>query len=271
MITLNENQILFLQFILTEKGIKEAAIQKELIDHIGLSIEEKMNHNILFHDAIDQSFAEFGEDNIMAIRKQHQLIVRKKRIKKATILSLFVMLLSIPSIFMMVNYTMNNHENIPISHEEISPSIYAEEVFSTVVNSHINVEPPGISPISSDYPIVSSFGRRLHPTNKTMKFHKGIDIKAPIGTTIVATSDGEVVDVKINESGYGKHVIIKHDKSYKTLYAHLSKIDVAKGDKVEQGQKIGEVGNSGASISPHLHYEVIKEGEKVNPEEYIRM
>lgn len=269
--TLNENQILFLQFILTEKGIKTAALQEEMIDHLAANIEGKMNQDILFHDAVDEAFAEFGEENIMVIRRHHQGIVRRKRLRKMAILSVFVLLLSIPSIFMITNHYTYSNENIPISHQEITPSAYTKEAFPKAIRSHMNVEPPEISPISSDYPIVSSFGRRMHPIKKVMKFHKGVDIKAPVGTSVVATSSGEVIDVKMDETGYGNHITIQHDESFKTLYAHLSKIVVKKGEKVRKGQKIGEVGSSGSSVLPHLHYEVIKKGEKVNPEEYIRM
>ena len=70
--------------------------------------------------------------------------------------------------------------------------------------------------------------------------------------------------------GYGKHVIIKHKKGYKTLYGHLSKIEVAKGQKVEAGEKIGELGSTGRSTGPHLHYEIIKYGKRINPKKYVR-
>lgn len=265
---MNENQILFLQFMLTEKGIKEDAIQEELMDHICVSIEDKMIKGVLFHEAVDDAFHEFGEENIMTIRQQHHQIIKKRRMKKVAQLSLMLLLLLIPSIIMMAKQYENDYKDTPVSQKEAS-SLYQEKATPNAM--FINAEPPKISPISSEYPIVSTFGRRLHPVSNTMKFHKGVDMRAPIGTPVMATSDGEVIDVIVKESGYGKHIIIKHDESYKTLYAHLSKMDVSKGDIVKKGEKIGEVGTSGASVSPHLHYEVIKEGEKVNPEAYIRM
>jgi murein DD-endopeptidase MepM/ murein hydrolase activator NlpD len=96
-----------------------------------------------------------------------------------------------------------------------------------------------------------------------------MDFSATTGTPIYATGDGVVVrdrgKDKVGGHGYGRYVVIDHGYGYKTLYAHMSKKAVNPGQKVKRGDIIGYVGNSGASTAPHLHYEVIKNGSKINP------
>ncbi len=109
------------------------------------------------------------------------------------------------------------------------------------------------------------FGWRTHPIYKTQEFHPGMDFPAAEGVPIYATGDGVVEQSDANMQGYGNHVVINHGFSYQTLYGHMSKILVKVGVKVKRGQLIGLVGTTGLSTAPHLHYEVIKNGQKVNP------
>jgi murein DD-endopeptidase MepM/ murein hydrolase activator NlpD len=95
--------------------------------------------------------------------------------------------------------------------------------------------------------------------------HTGIDFSSPTGTPIYATGDGRVSKPKDGLAGYGKTVVIDHGYGYKSLYAHMSKIAVKPGQRVTRGQIIGYVGNTGISTGPHLHYEVRKNDEPVNP------
>lgn len=131
-------------------------------------------------------------------------------------------------------------------------------------------EPPAGSPLPENFEVSSSFGWRMHPIKKVKKMHKGMDFRAPMGTPVMATADGEVVKAVKQKTGYGNMVIIKHDDTYKTLYGQLSEINVQHGQRVKKGQVIGKVGNSGASTGPHLHYEVIKDGEQINPEPFVK-
>ena len=117
--------------------------------------------------------------------------------------------------------------------------------------------------------ISSRYGYRKSPFSGTREFHGGVDFRGKIGDGVAATADGVVEKAKYAK-GYGKHVIIKHKKGYKTLYGHLSKIEVTKGRKVVAGEKIGEVGSTGRSSGPHLHYEIIRHGRRINPGKYIR-
>jgi murein DD-endopeptidase MepM/ murein hydrolase activator NlpD len=133
---------------------------------------------------------------------------------------------------------------------------------------------PSIKPVSSGVikdkkmPLLSGFGMRIHPIHKIARFHTGIDFTAPTGTPIRATGNGKVILVKRESSGYGLHVIIDHGYGFKTLYAHMSKVDIKEGQMVTKGQKIGAIGNSGTSTAPHLHYEVHVNGTPVNPVKY---
>ena len=136
-----------------------------------------------------------------------------------------------------------------------------------------------LSKIFREYPIgkpiqvlvSSGYGYRIDPFNKKRKaFHSGVDFSTHYGTSVKSTADG-VVQMAGGYKGYGKCVIIKHKNGYKTLYGHLSKINVTKGQKIAPGDKIGEVGSTGRSTGPHLHYEVIKNGKRVNPKKYLTM
>ncbi|MBX7181652.1 MAG: M23 family metallopeptidase [Bacteroidia bacterium] len=126
---------------------------------------------------------------------------------------------------------------------------------------------PAIQPISNKdlTRIASGFSYRIHPIYKIMHFHTGLDFAAPTGTEIYSTGDGVVRVADAESRGYGNHIVIDHGYGYQTLYGHLSRYAVRPGQKVKRGEIIGYVGSTGTSTAPHLHYEVIKGGEKINP------
>ena len=126
---------------------------------------------------------------------------------------------------------------------------------------------PAIQPVSNEKltRVASGFNYRIHPIYKVRHFHTGIDFSAPRGTEIYATGDGVIESVTMKKGGYGYHVVINHGYDYKTLYAHMSRFKVKVGERVKRGDVIGYVGSTGTSTAPHLHYEVIKNGEKINP------
>jgi len=131
---------------------------------------------------------------------------------------------------------------------------------------------PAIQPVANKnlkY-TASGYGMRIDPIYKTTKFHAGMDFSANIGTPVYATGNG-VVKKAGWQSGYGKIIIIDHGYGYETWYAHLNKYNVRVGQKVVRGEVIGEVGNTGKSTGPHLHYEVHVKGKVVNPVNYYFM
>jgi len=126
---------------------------------------------------------------------------------------------------------------------------------------------PAIQPVSNKKlrRVASGFNYRIHPIYKVRHFHTGIDFSAPRGTEIYATGNGVVEKVTMKKGGYGYHIVINHGFGYQTLYAHMSRFKVKIGEKVKRGDVIGYVGSTGTSTAPHCHYEVIKNGEKINP------
>ena len=135
---------------------------------------------------------------------------------------------------------------------------------------NVEAKAPYLLPIEKDKitKISSHYGMRYNPLVKKRKMHTGIDIIAPQGTPIIATSDGTVEKAKFDK-GYGNHIKIKHNHNFQSMYAHLSSLNVVAGQKVKAGDIIGIIGNSGKSIGIHLHYEIIKDGEKVDPINYF--
>jgi murein DD-endopeptidase MepM/ murein hydrolase activator NlpD len=126
---------------------------------------------------------------------------------------------------------------------------------------------PAIMPINNKFlrHAPSGFGWRTHPIYKSSEFHPGMDFASPEGTPIYATGDGVVERADNTAHGYGNHVVLNHGYGYQTLYGHMSSIATSIGKKVKRGELIGYVGSTGLSTAPHVHYEVIKNGGKVNP------
>lgn len=126
---------------------------------------------------------------------------------------------------------------------------------------------PAIQPVNNEdlTRMASGYGWRTDPFTKARKKHWGMDFTAPKGTPIYASGDGKVIRADNNSSGYGKHIRIDHGYGYISLYAHMSKYNVKKGQKVKRGDLIGFVGNTGRSEGPHVHYEVWKDKQRINP------
>lgn len=126
---------------------------------------------------------------------------------------------------------------------------------------------PAIQPINTEdlTRMASGYGYRTDPFTKVRKFHYGMDFTAPQGTPIYAAGDGVVTRADNSATGYGNHIRIDHGYGYVTLYAHLYKYNVRPNQKVKRGDLIGFVGSTGRSEAPHLHYEVFKDDERINP------
>lgn len=157
--------------------------------------------------------------------------------------------------------------------DEIESRLYAQSIsFQELVNLAKDNEKrlanlPAIQPVRNKdlRKMVSGFGWRIDPVYGTRKMHWGLDFTGNTGTEIFATGGGVVEEVKTSNWGYGREVVINHGYGYKTRYAHLSAFKVKEGDKVNRGDVIGLMGNTGKSTGTHLHYEVEKDGQKVNP------
>lgn len=157
--------------------------------------------------------------------------------------------------------------------------LYDEAVNKKLLLSH----KPSIQPISpaDHYWLTSTYGYRYDPFTKGRRMHRGIDLAGRIGLKIYATGDGIVESAGYNLHGYGKEITLHHGFGFESIYAHLNKILISKGDTIRRGQLIGELGSTGRSTGPHLHYEIRHYNKTVNPmyffyenlspEEYILM
>ncbi|MDA0794422.1 MAG: M23 family metallopeptidase [Bacteroidetes bacterium] len=126
---------------------------------------------------------------------------------------------------------------------------------------------PSIQPIKNEdlTRMASGYGYRIDPFTKKRRFHYGMDFSAKKGTPIYATGNGIVQRADNRSSGYGRHIRIDHGFGYISLYGHLEKYNVRRGQKVKRGDIIGFVGNTGRSVGPHVHYEIFKDNKKINP------
>jgi flagellar protein FlgJ len=150
----------------------------------------------------------------------------------------------------------------------VVPNAPIVEVGKTVSNSIVS----GVGEISFQRPaagrISSEFGNRFHPIDKRTRFHGGLDIAVPTGTTVSAAAEGTVVFAG-KKGGYGNLVIIQHPDGRETRYAHLSSFSVAAGDPVAKGEPIASSGSTGRSTGPHLHFEIRENGVAVDPERFL--
>lgn len=162
-----------------------------------------------------------------------------------------------------------------ISKEAYIQSKSYDEILELALNKEkMLASLPAIMPIQNkDLKRTSSgWGYRIHPIAKVRKMHYGQDFSAPVGTPIFATGDGTVTEIKGSKRskvGMGLYVKIDHGYGYETVYGHLSAFNVKRRQKVNRGDIIGYVGNTGGSTAPHLHYEVHKNGKRVNPAYYL--
>lgn len=155
-----------------------------------------------------------------------------------------------------------------LSKQTIVQSRSLDEIERLAANKAELIEAiPSIQPIKNQdlTRMASGYGYRTDPFTKKRRFHYGMDFSARKGTPIFATGNGVVKRADNRSSGYGKHIRIDHGFGYVSLYAHLSKYNVRRGQRVKRGDIIGYVGNTGRSVGPHLHYEIFKDKKKINP------
>lgn len=157
------------------------------------------------------------------------------------------------------------NNNDIVSTEEIS-NFYEDYLRRIVYNI-------SYTPLGFPYPgrITSTFGHRENPfTGENVETHKGLDIKGPLGGPVKAMARG-VVEFAGLRGGFGNCIMLKHGNGFETLYGHLSKILVRVDQKIEIGQQIGNIGSTGRSTGPHLHYEVHKNGQQINPASFLTL
>lgn len=177
---------------------------------------------------------------------------------------------------------LNQEELIVQNYEKVDKlkrQMYIQTVsYDDLINLAVNKSDmlaaiPAIQPVQNKEltRLASGFGMRIHPIYKVKKMHAGLDFAAPRGTPVYATGNGKVKKAKFSylKTGYGNQIEIDHGFGYVTKYAHLQELAVRQGQEIKRGQLIGFVGSTGGSTAPHVHYEIIKNGKKINPIQYI--
>lgn len=159
-----------------------------------------------------------------------------------------------------------------LKEEAYRVSVSLDEVENLALNKNVMADRvPAIWPLDRTKlrNHIGAFGYRMHPTLHRYIHHDGVDLSGPTGLDIVATGNGTIEKIENRSTGYGKQIVVDHGFGYKTRYAHLSAIKVTVGQEVKRGEKIGELGSTGRSTGPHLHYEVLHRGKPVNPVSYF--
>jgi murein DD-endopeptidase MepM/ murein hydrolase activator NlpD len=223
------------------------ATQEELLDHLCCEIEDAMRGGASFEEAFKAVQGRWNEDEVQKIHSSTQ--------NKSFMIKIFLAA-SLAAILTLSPWLVADQ----------FPSSGAAPLPETTTSA---LDPPNNCPLPvENCSLHHGFGPRWHPITKKKVLHRGIDYQAPMGTEVSAAGEG-IVSEAGHKGAYGYCIVIQHDDTYQTLYAHLSRVDVAVGDEIKAGAPIGAVGSSGASTGPHLHFEILENGAPVDPELYI--
>jgi len=234
---LSEIQVILINQKLQRMGLDYHPLEDELLDHVCCMIESKMEGGLSYMAAESEVFESLTPKDL-------------KQWQDAT------------------KYLTLNRFNLMNKISFFASGMAACFILLTTMIAAQDV--PSINPIEK-LEVTSHYGKRVDPFSKKLRMHNGIDLKANIGTPVVATADGVVSTLADQPEGYGKHIVIDHGDQIYSKYAQLSAFKVKKGDAVKKGQVIGLVGSSGRSTAPHLHYEIIKGDQFVDPAEYLSL
>ncbi|WP_394992078.1 M23 family metallopeptidase [Emticicia sp.] len=172
------------------------------------------------------------------------------------------------------NIALNNSEEEDYWEAQLTPLIEVNDMLRHIYNNpfteqFIHTIPAGY-PLNKEVNINSFYGFRNHPVHKVTIFHRGIDLKGATGEKALATGDGNVLEVGF-KTDLGNYIKIKHCYGFESIYGHLSKISVKKGQFVKRSQVIGEVGSTGTVTGPHLHYTLKKNNHYIDPFDFLFM
>ena len=187
-----------------------------------------------------------------------------EKIKNITIIILSLTIVCGISLFISTRSKLNKTID---SKEELIIHLFQEKSIHDSLCDNVWKHIPFGSPLTETI-ISSGFGVRRDPFTRRWRKHDGLDLKGTYQDTVYSTGGGYVERASYY-GGYGRCVVINHGKGYKTMYAHLSRIYVVKGEYVNDHHNIGRVGSTGHSTGAHLHYEVFENGKSINPEKFI--
>jgi murein DD-endopeptidase MepM/ murein hydrolase activator NlpD len=237
----NENQALDKHYALVRKQYEESELQLKTLAEKDKLLKASLFNSLFVKSEVPekQGIANLAVDDVSSLRK---------RVSQ-----------------------LSHHTHILKDHAAFNSHYFLEKVYSNKKKALLNLRTtPSILPVTNGK-LISGFGKRIHPFHKGLYNHPGIDIAATRGTEVMASADGYISDVSFSDllAGFGNQLEVTHNNELVTRYAHLENIVVKRGQRVKKGQVIGTVGNSGGSIAPHLHYEVLKKGEEQNPIHYL--
>jgi hypothetical protein len=280
---LNEAQLQDLTTYMQESLRRYNALEEELIDHLACLIEEKMDEGWDYTSARRHALEVFNKDEVKRTEGRALYFVHTK-----PVLMKCFLLLGVGGMTALLFWLQQ--PAVDAAHVQASNSALVRDAAPQMVSGSTELianltafafsaeklhqgvqrpeEPPVLYPLPESYEVSSAYGMRIHPIYKKKILHRGIDIKAPKGTPVVATADG-VVEFAEREHNYGLKIVIRHDDQYQSMYAHLGEIKVKAGERITKGSVIAVVGSTGNSTAPHLHYEVVKDGKPVNPSDYL--
>jgi len=219
---------------------------------------EQLKYQAGLQKKIHQLHASFAQVDTMALKEKFNSID-----KELTQINTFLKARGIPS---SMQLPQGGEADDEILSAEETGDFYAK--YLKKISYNLSYTPLG-------YPfrgaITSTFGHRENPfTGSNVETHKGLDIRAPMGAPVKAMAKGQVVFAG-KKGGYGNCIVLRHGNGFETLYGHLSKILVKNGQTIEIGQQIGKVGSTGRSTGPHLHYEIHRNGKKINPQSFLTL
>jgi murein DD-endopeptidase MepM/ murein hydrolase activator NlpD len=251
-------------FIDSEKEIslrnENAALKKNygvLTSQLG-DIESTLEHLEVEDQKLHQKF--FGTD-LVSVANENATLLDKN------------VLLADPSDFRKAINNVNEESSKLLMQSSITTGFFSGELGINKAEINKIIAMPVLLPTKpwNAESVMSGYGMRINPFHKGLYQHEGIDIAMPRGTDVVATASGTVTEVKRSnvQAGYGNYIVIDHSGGFTTRYAHLDEIKVSANQRIKKGSTIGTIGNSGGSIAPHLHYEIIKNGQPLNPIYYM--
>ncbi|MEZ4995703.1 MAG: M23 family metallopeptidase [Saprospiraceae bacterium] len=258
-------------------------LEEELVDHLACLVEEKMAEGCDYPTARQHALEIFNKDEVKSTEGRTLYFVHTKPVLMKCFLLLSVSGMTALLLWFVRPTSETDHvlTTTQSNLKKTAPMIVsgnADMTASLAVFSFSEEklhmmqpkpkDPPILYPLSKTYEVSSGYGMRIHPISKQRVLHRGIDIRAPKGTPVVATADG-IVEFAAREHNYGLKIVIRHDDEYTSLYAHLGEIKVKPGDQITKGTVIALVGSTGKSTAPHLHYEIRKDGKTVDPAEYL--
>ena len=245
---LTETQVRRVAALLHGAGVRNSQARAELLDHCCCLVESRLADGVSFDEALQQLRTDFPPTEIRAIDVHLSTLQNQKLMKRI----LFIALMLLAGLGIHRAYSFVHLSETPIVAASGQPCR--------------DTLPPatGYYPLPEHTEITSGFGYRLHPVKRVRRFHRGIDFRAPVGTPVYATAAGTVT-LPAADGPYGIQVLLRHADDYRTRYAHLGTLEVEAGQRVEAGTRLGTVGLTGASTAPHLHYELLRGEQAVDP------